>query len=198
MQLLRALLVTAMLCVLAVSQAHGAGKRSEGDASERLATLAQRYYEAQARLDPVYSATLVGDNRFDDQLPIGIAPAQRKKRFAVYHELEAQLAGIDRDRLGPADMLTHDLLARELRTRIGFEAFDDHLLPLQQMDAVPLLLATFGSGQAEQPLATVAQYDAYLKRIARLPAWAEQAIVNMREGMRRGTGNGCATRPRTT
>jgi uncharacterized protein (DUF885 family) len=186
MRFMRTLLVTAMLCVLALSHAHGAGKRPDGDASERLATLAQRYYEAQARLDPVYSATLVGDNRFDDQLPIGIAPGQRNKRFAMYHELEARLAGIDRDRLGPADMLTHDLLARELRTRIGFEAFDDHLLPLQQMDAVPLLLATFGSGQAEQPLATVAQYDAYLTRIARLPAWAEQAIVNMREGMRRG------------
>ena len=117
--------------------------------SASLAALAQRYYDAQARLDPVYSATLVGDNRFDDQLPVGIAPAHRRKRFAMYRDVERQLHAIGRERLDPADQLTHDLLLRDLRTRLGFEKFSDHLLPLQQMDALPVLLATFGSGQAE-------------------------------------------------
>jgi uncharacterized protein (DUF885 family) len=54
------------------------------------------------------------------------------------------------------------------------------------MDAIPTLLANLGTGQAEQPLRTVAQYEAYLKRIERLPAWTDQAIANMREGVRRG------------
>jgi uncharacterized protein (DUF885 family) len=151
-----------------------------------LATLARQYYDEQARRDPVYTATLAGDNRFDDQLPLTIAPRERQQRFAMYHRIERRLAAIDLARLSPADQLTHDLLARELRSRIGFEAFDDHLLPLQQLDSIPVLLATFGSGQGEQPLKTVAQYDAYLKRIGRLPAWVDQAIANMREGMRRG------------
>src|SRR5258706_16440907 len=35
-------------------------------------------------------------------------------------------------------------------------------------------------------LATVAQYDAYLRRISRLALWNDQAIENMREGMRKG------------
>ena len=151
-----------------------------------LAALAARYYDAQARLDPVYSATLIGDNRFDDTLPITIAPAERARRFAMYREAQRALARIDRARLGESDALTHDLLAYELRKKIGFEAFPDHLLPLQHMDAVPRLLATFGGGQAEQPLKTVAQIDAYRRRIAHLPAWSAQAIVNLREGMRRG------------
>ena len=152
--------------------------------SAALAALAERYCEAQARLDPVYSATLAGDNRFDDQLPIGIAPVQRQKRFAMYHRLQRALAAIDPKALSRADALTHALLARELHTRLGFEQYPDHLLPLQQLDAMPILLANFGGGQAEQPLNTVAQYEAYLRRIARLPAWAAQAITNMREGMR--------------
>jgi uncharacterized protein (DUF885 family) len=156
------------------------------DAATRLAALADRYYESQARLDPVVSATLAGDNRFDDQLPITIAPAQRQKRFAMYRQVQAQLATIDKARLTPKDALTYDLLARDVATRLGFEPFHDHLLPLQQLDALPLLLANFGSGQAEQPLATVAQHEAYRKRIARLPAWTDQAIANMREGMKRG------------
>ncbi|HEX6706175.1 MAG TPA: DUF885 domain-containing protein [Albitalea sp.] len=184
MQVLRAVLRS--FVVVALAWASLAVAAPPSDPSQALAALAQRYYEAQARLDPVYSATLAGDNRFDDRLPITIAPAHRKKRFGMYHQAQRELAAIPRERLGPADALTHDLLARELRTRLGFEHFNDHLLPLQQMDAVPLLLAIFGSGQAEQPLKTVAQHDAYLKRIAQLPAWSDQAIANMREGMRRG------------
>lgn len=153
--------------------------------SAALAALAERYYEAQARMDPVYSATLAGDNRFDDQLPLTIAPAERRKRFAMYHRVQHALMAIDRHHLGPPDVLTYDLLARDLRTRIGFEKFNDHLLPVQQMDAIPTLLANFGGGQAEQPLNTVAQYEAYLHRISLLPVWVDQAIANMREGMRR-------------
>jgi len=184
MSITRSLFTAALACVLVLSQAVAA--KPQADPAAALAALAQRYYDAQARLDPVYSATLAGDNRFDDQLPVGIAPAHRKKRFAMYRDVERQLRAINRERLNPADQLTHDLLLRDLKTRLGFEQFSDHLLPLQQMDAIPVLLANFGSGQAEQPLKTAAQYDAYLKRIAQLPAWADQAITNMREGMRRG------------
>lgn len=183
MSLLRFLLLATFLVAQSLSQA---APPSQAPASKALAALAERYYDAQARLDPVYSGTLIGDNRFDDQLPINIAPEQRRQRFAMYRQVQAQLAKIDRSRLSPSDALTRDLLARELRTRLGFEPFNDHLLPIQQLDAIPVLLANFAGGQAEQPLKTVAQYDAFLKRITRLPAWSHQAIANMREGMRRG------------
>src|SRR5882672_3320361 len=186
MLITRSLFIAALAFALALPQSTHAAGRPQADASATLAALAQRYYDAQARFDPVYSATLAGDNRFDDQLPLDIAPPLRKKRFAMYHQVQQQLAGVDRNRLSPADALTYDLLARDLRTRIGFEKFDEHLLPLLQTSAIPMLMANFGSGQAEQPLKTVAQYDAYLKRIGHLPAWADQATVNMREGIRRG------------
>ena len=153
-------------------------------AATALASLAERFYEAQARMDPL-GATLAGDNRFDDQLPVDIAPAARAQRFAMYRQTLQQLQAIDKRRLGAADALTWALLERDLRTRIGFERFDDHLQPIHQMGALPVMLATLGGGQAEQPIGSVAQYDAYLKRIEGLPAWTEQAIVNMREGMRR-------------
>jgi uncharacterized protein (DUF885 family) len=154
--------------------------------SAKLGALADRYYEAQARFDPVYSATLIGDNRFDDQLPVDIAPEQQRARFAMYHEVARELAAIPRAKLDERDRLTHEMLDYQLRMQLGFERFDGHLLPLQQLDSIPIVLANFASGQAEQPLKTVAQYDAYLRRIGKLPAWSEQAIANMREGMRRG------------
>ncbi len=54
------------------------------------------------------------------------------------------------------------------------------------MGATPFQVAFFSSGQAGQPLKTAAQLDAYLKRVAGLPAWCDQAVANMREGMQRG------------
>jgi uncharacterized protein (DUF885 family) len=172
-------------CALALVQPAFAAEPAKASASAALAALADTCYEAQARLDPLYSATLVGDNRFDDQLPVTIAPVHRKKRFAMYHRVQRELAAIDRERLNPADALTYELLAQNVHTRIGFEAFDDHLLPLEQLASVPVLLATLGSGQGEQPIKTVAEHEAYLKRISQLPAWSNQAITNMREGIRR-------------
>lgn len=151
-----------------------------------LSALAGRYHEAQLRFDPVYSGTLNGDNRYDDLLPVTIAPGQRRARFAMYRDVRRALAAIDRAALPEADALTWDVLARELDGRLAAERFDDHLLPLQQMDSIPLLLATFAGGQADQPLKTVAQHEAFLKRLAALPAWDAQAVENMREGIRRG------------
>jgi uncharacterized protein (DUF885 family) len=153
--------------------------------SQRLADLAARYYDAQSRFDPL-TATVAGDNRFDDQLGLAIAPAERTRRFAAYRAFLKELAAVPAAALPASERLTRDLLENSLRGRLAFERFPDHLLPLQQMDAVPIQLAIFSSGQAEQPLKTAGQLDAYLKRVAALPAWCDQAIANMREGIRRG------------
>src|ERR1700729_3475608 len=54
------------------------------------------------------------------------------------------------------------------------------------MDNVPSTLANYASGTGSQPLTTPAQYRAYLHRLQQLPGWIDQAIANMREGMRTG------------
>ncbi|HYE40954.1 MAG TPA: DUF885 domain-containing protein, partial [Ramlibacter sp.] len=69
---------------------------------------------------------------------------------------------------------------------IAFEPFPTHLLPITQMGSTPVTLANFAGGEGAQPFATVKDYRAYLNRLSQLPAWIDQAIVNMREGMRTG------------
>jgi uncharacterized protein (DUF885 family) len=54
------------------------------------------------------------------------------------------------------------------------------------MDALPVTLANYSSGQQAQSLATVKDYQAYLSRLNQLGPWIDQAIANMREGMKRG------------
>jgi hypothetical protein len=60
--------------------------------ARQLADLADRYYEEQARFEPI-DATFNGDNRFDDLLPMTLVPAVRARQFAMLHEVREQLMG---------------------------------------------------------------------------------------------------------
>lgn len=163
-----------------------APRASAAGPARALAELAERYAQTRARFAPVTFATAAGDNRFDDQLPVDIAPSQGRARVACYRKLLAALARLPRAALPADDRLTHDLLRIELETQLAEEGFPGHLLPLNQLDTIPNVLANFATGLADQPLETVAQHEAFLRRLAALPAWTDQAIVNLREGLRRG------------
>ncbi|MET3133953.1 uncharacterized protein (DUF885 family) [Oxalobacteraceae bacterium GrIS 1.11] len=149
----------------------------------RLQQLADEYYDALARFEPI-GATENGDNRYDSQLGMSIAPAMRARQFQLYHAYQLRLRAIERAQLNDAERINYDILNYELDSALSFEKFPEHLLPLNQMDSLPVTLANFASGEGSQPLVSVADYDAYLSRLGQLPAWIDQAIANMREGMR--------------
>ena len=153
---------------------------------KQLDQLADAFYESRAKFDPLLYASINGDNRYDNQLAISIAPQNRAKQFALMHKMQAQLKRISRAQLNEKDQLNYDLLAYELDSALHLEHFPEHLLPINQMDNVPSTLANFAGGDGSQPLKTVPQYYAYLARLNVLPAWVEQAIKNMREGIQKG------------
>jgi uncharacterized protein (DUF885 family) len=153
--------------------------------SKKLNKLADEYWDAQARFDPV-SAGESGDNRFADQIGMSIAPKNRAHQFALYKDYLKRLHTIRRDGLAQRDQTSYDILDYELKTALRFEAFPEHLLPLNQMDALPVTLANYSSGQQAQSLSTVKDYQAYLSRLNQLGPWIDQAIANMRAGMKRG------------
>jgi uncharacterized protein (DUF885 family) len=153
--------------------------------SKKLNKLADEYWDALARFDPV-SAGESGDNRYADQIGMSIAPKNRAHQFALYRDYLKRLHTIRRDGLAQRDQTSYDILDYELTTALRFEPFPEHLLPLNQMDALPVTLANYSSGQQAQPLATVKDYRAYLNRLTQLGPWIDQAIANMREGMKTG------------
>jgi uncharacterized protein (DUF885 family) len=179
-----ALLAHNAMC-LPLAAGAAAVQATDTQAVQQLARLADFFYDAHCRFDPM-QATANGDGRYDDQLGMSIAPKVRENQFAQYRKMQGQLRAIDRSRLADADQLNYDLLAFELDSALLDEPFPSHLLPLNQMDNVPGTLANYAGGTGSQPLSTVKQYDAYLSRLKQLPAWIDQAIVNMREGMRTG------------
>jgi len=153
--------------------------------SKAINKLADDYYDAVARFEPV-AASENGDNRFAAQLGMTIAPKQRAAQFALYKGFVKRLHAIRRDALAQRDQTSYDILDYELATALRFEPYPEHLLPITQMDSMPVTLANYASGQGAQPLHTVKDYQAYLSRLEQLGPWIEQAIVNMREGMQRG------------
>jgi uncharacterized protein (DUF885 family) len=158
---------------------------SAAPAHKALLALADQYYDAAARFEPI-GATENGDNRFDDQLGMSIAPARRAAQFKLYREFAARLKTIKREQLDTSDRINFDILGYELKGLLAMERFPEHLLPINQMDSVPVTLANYAGGEASQPIGTVKEYDAYLSRVAQMPAWIDQAIANMREGMKKG------------
>jgi uncharacterized protein (DUF885 family) len=182
-------LVTALLAgaaftspALAAAQTAAAPKQ----AAQQLNRLADAFYVARAKFDPLLFATANGDSRYDGQIGMAISPAVRAKQFALYHKMQKQLHAIERAQLSEKGQLNYDLLAFEINSALDLEPFPEHLLPLDQFDNVPSTLANYASGTGSQPLATPKQYRAYLSRLHQLPGWIDQAIANMKEGIRLG------------
>ena len=157
-----------------------------GQAQKQLAKLAAAFHAARCKFDPLLFATANGDSRYNDQIGLAISPSVRAAQFALYRQMQKQLMGVRRDQLGAQDQLTYDLLSYELNNAMQLESFPEHLLPLNQFDNVPSTLANYADGTGSQPLGTVKQYQDYLGRLNQLPAWIDQAIANMKQGMRAG------------
>lgn len=183
-----------VLCVLAACLAAGAiagpaaaaaGQPAASRQAASLARLAEDFYAARASFDPLMT-TANGDSRYDGELGLNIAPAVRAAHFARYRQLRKRVAAMTSAGLDPSQRLTLELLAWELDAELALAPFPMHLLPLDQFDNVPGTLANYAGGAGSQPLTTPGQYRAYLSRLRQLPAWIDQAVANMREGIRRG------------
>ncbi|HZX25541.1 MAG TPA: DUF885 domain-containing protein, partial [Telluria sp.] len=186
-------LVLSAALLLAFSPLHAesvlANKASAGavakSAKQQLDQIATQYYDAAARFDPV-NATESGDSRYNDQLGLSIDPTLRARQFRLYHHFVERLHRIDRNALDAHAQINYDILDFELGSLLSLEPFPEHLLPLNQMDSIPVMLANYAGGQAGQPLTTPKEYRAYLNRLNQLPAWTDRAIANMRAGMKTG------------
>ena len=185
---LAAAILAASLPATLVHAAPASASASAGEQAleRKVDRIAARFYDARARFDPMLYATANGDSRYDDQLGMAIDPKVRKRYLAENHGFLKQLQAIDRTRLADKARLNYDILAAEIGAQLDLERFPEHLLPLNHFDNMPSNLANYAGGTGSQPLGTPAQYRAYLRRLQQLPAWIDQAIVDMKEGIRTG------------
>lgn len=178
-------LATCLLLVLAFPS-HAAA-RGVGDAGTRFADIAERYFQDRMNLDPHAASSVLGEARFEDKLLVTIAPTEIARNLASLKRTARELKALDPTQLSERDRLSYDLLREEVQVALDGFAYAGHLMPIDSFGGVSLQVAGYGTGDQIQPLKTVRNYDNYLRRLRRLPAWNAQAIANMREGI--ATGN---------
>ncbi|UOQ99391.1 DUF885 domain-containing protein [Hymenobacter sp. 5317J-9] len=160
-----------------------AAGRAANPAGVLLANLFNAYWEDRARLFPLL-AMAQGDNRYNDRLPNDQTQAFRQQQQRLYRRYLNDLLNIDRARLSAEDKLSYDIFQYDMRTRLEGLRLNLWMLPFAQFNSVPSMLGQLGGGTGAQPFRTVRDYDNWLARVGRFPAWADSAIVNFRLGMK--------------
>ena len=154
-------------------------------ADDRFDTLAEEYYEAYLRLNPIVASS-IGDDRYNDQFPVTISREHREARGEMARQYLGLLASIDRSALDGQRQLSYDMLAGTLRQELEELTFPSHLIPVNQFYNTAALFAQLGSGSSIHPFRTVKDYDDFLGRIGGFEKWVDAAIANMREGVSKG------------
>lgn len=146
--------------------------------------LVEAYFEDNLVLNPI-EATYIGDERYNERLPNDIAPDAVAARIAFEQRYLDAALRYDMNTLGAEDRLTWEIFVQQRRATLGGSRFPAHLLPVNQLYSLPLLMPMLASGTGAQPFRNARDYDNFRERLRAYPAWSDQAIANMREGMRR-------------
>ena len=187
MKSLSAVLVAASLLVAACGddRQSTATESASVDAAAALSALFDEYFERSLELNPI-GATSIGDYRYNDRLANSIGPEHRAATHALDSEFLARLQEIDPSGLSDNDRISYELFKHERELDIEAERFPGHLQPINQFRSMTNYFVQIGSGKGLHPFRMVKDYDDFLSRIDDFVIYVDQAMVNMREGMREG------------
>ncbi len=130
-----------------------------------------------------FSATGIGDNRYNDQLYAEFTDSYRGQLEAAAIKNLTDLAKFDQSKLNENDQLSYEMLKYRYETDLESYKIKSNRIPFNQFNAVPLTLAQYGSGKVVQPFKTVKDYENWISRAGKFPIWADSSIVYFRKGM---------------
>ncbi len=179
------LLVTALFVVACSNDLSTNSQPAAEDPTEALNKLFDEHFERSLELSPI-RATSIGDDRYDDQYANSIGPEHREASRALDEEFLQRILNIDRDGLSQQDKLSYDIFKLNRETSLAGEQFSWHLAPMNQFRSATSSFVNLGSGTGLHPFKTVKNYDDFLSRIDGFVVYVDQAIDNMKEGIRQG------------
>ena len=173
-----------LLSFLVLAGFTGAAHAADTRAAQ-LSTMYAEFWEENLKLDPI-TATFAGDPRYNGELP-NIFSIEYEYQTRAFHQKYLDRArAIGTDGLTGQDRLSYDIFTLNRESELEELTFPDRLLPIDQFTNIANSFAQFGSGTSGQPFATVKDYDDWLKRGTQAPVIFDQAIANMREGVKNG------------
>ena len=158
---------------------------SQPSKAAQLQTLYEDWFEQDLLLNPL-KATQIGDPRYNDRLPNQLSAEYREQGRVLNSDFLARAKALGDAGLQGQELLSFQLFVRELEGELEALQYPRHLMPLNQFYSFASQFAVLGSGATAQPFKTVQDYDHWLTRARAIPVVFDQAIANMREGMRQG------------
>ena len=145
---------------------------------DALADLAKEYWEERMRNEPLF-ATALGDRRFDERLP-DISPQGRKRMAGEYEDVVRRCGlAVERD-LADGDRITKAALLVDAGSVIEYLScgLDDWVVdPLQGIQVELMNLESY------QPVHTVEEGLAMVKRWRGMRHYVDQHVANLRSGV---------------
>ncbi len=137
---------------------------------------------------PTGQLNRIVERYWDERIPTQnvISPQLLADSLNIERRYLTELLDVSRDSLDAPARLTYDIFRRRREMSIEAFTFPDELLPINPFGGMTQQVAAQASELAQHPAADVHEYDNWLKRLDEYVAWTQQAIANMREGMRRG------------
>ena len=155
------------------------------DKARRLEALYAEYWEELLELNPL-QATFQGDPRYNDRLPNFLSEDYRDRSDAFTREWLEKIEAVGPEGLQGQALLSYEIFVRDARNSLEGTQFPGWMQPLNQFYNFASTAVQLGSGTSAQPFKTVDDYDDWRKRASQLPVVFDQAIANMRIGMREG------------
>ncbi|MFN3960425.1 MAG: DUF885 domain-containing protein [Parvularculaceae bacterium] len=150
-------------------------------AAEAPSAIFDDYWETTLEEDP-FAATSAGVSAYDDRVP-AVAPADQERRIGQAKAFMARLDALDAASIRDDDKLNVALLRFILKHDIAIAAFRPWRIPFLSDSGFHNAM---GYVVAATNFRTESDYRNYLKRLSGLPAYVDQNIANMREGLVEG------------
>lgn len=146
--------------------------------------VADQYFEDNLQLNPC-NGIYFGDYRFNDKYCIN-SPEKLAAQRELNQRYLQQLNGLDSGKLNAEQRITYELLRFDLNLAKRAEQFPSELLPINQFFNEYSLFAQLGSGQSAQPFVTVADYEAFLRKMDGFAENNAYNIAAMKQGIDKG------------
>ena len=152
---------------------------------DQLSQLVEHYWDDYGLLNPQRlpqgarsSAEATGGYDISAQFLADSLALERGYLAAV---LAMPRASLDRE-----SRLTYDIFARQRELAVASFTYPSELLPINPVRSTPLLFAQTGTGVGQYSVLSAKDYENWQARADSYVRWTNEAIANMREGMRRG------------
>ena len=177
-----AVLASVLLCTITAAMVRAADAPTR---AAQLNTMYGEFWEEYLELNPI-TATFAGDPRYNAELPNFLTAGFEAQSKAFEQKYLDRARAIGTEGLTGQDRLSYDIFTLNRESALENYKFPDRLLPIDQFQNIANYFAQFGSGTSAQPFVTVKDYDDWLKRATQFPPILDQAIANMRDGVKAG------------